>query len=115
MKRADFEHVIRAAADVVDDEVVVIGSQAVLGSHPNAPGSLLTSLELDVYPLTKPERSPEIDGSLGDGSRFHETYGYYAQGVGPETNKAPTGWQDRLVRVEVPEQGRGNVRRWRGV
>lgn len=102
MRRTDFEHVIRAAADIVDDEVVVIGSQAILGSHPDAPASLLTSLELDLYPRHKPERSGDIDGNLGDGSRFHETFGYYAQGVGRETAKAPTGWEDRLIRIEVP-------------
>ncbi len=32
---------------------------------------------------------------------FHETYGYYARGVGPETPIAPVGWQERLIRVGV--------------
>ena len=91
MKREDFDHVVRAAAEVVQDDLVVIGSQAVLGQHPNAPESLLTSLEVDLYPLTDPGRADLIDGALGDGSPFHETYGYYAQGVGPETAKAPAG------------------------
>ena len=27
----------------------------------------------------------KIDGAIGEGSQFHQTYGYYAQGVGPET------------------------------
>lgn len=102
MKRVEFEHVIRAVADVIDDEMVVVGSQAVLASFPDAPESLLTSLELDVYPRTRPERSADIDGAIGDGSRFHETFGYYAQGVGPETATPPAGWEERLVRVEVP-------------
>jgi hypothetical protein len=54
----------------------------------------------------------EIDGSLGDGSPFHGTYGYYAHGVGPETPIAPAGWEERLVRVEIPPrvgQERGPV------
>ncbi len=29
-------------------------------------------------------------------------YGYYAHGVGPETAKAPSGWQERLVKRDVP-------------
>jgi hypothetical protein len=29
VKREEFEHVIRAAADIVKDELVVVGSQAV--------------------------------------------------------------------------------------
>lgn len=102
MKRDEFEHVIRAAADVAEDDIVVIGSQAVLAQYPNAPATLLQSLEVDLFPKNNPERAEEIDGALGDGSRFHETYGYYAHGVGPETPIAPAGWEERLVRLELP-------------
>ena len=33
---------------------------------------------------------------------FHSTYGYYAHGVGPETIKAPAGWEGRLERLDLP-------------
>ena len=57
MKRGDLEHVIRAAASIADDpEIIVIGSQAVLGSIPNAPVSLLVSVEADIVPKNRPER-----------------------------------------------------------
>jgi Nucleotidyltransferase of unknown function (DUF6036) len=103
MRREDFEHVIAAAAEVSGErEIVVIGSQAILGSVPDPPEAMLFSMEADVYPLHDPAKAEEIDGSLGDGSFFHATYGYYAHGVGPETAKAPSGWQRRLVRVEIP-------------
>ena len=102
MTREEFEHVIKAAADVVKDEIVVIGSQAVLAQYPNAPASLLRSLEVDVFPRSEPQRADEIDGAIGEGSRFYETYGYYAHGVGPETAVAPAGWEGRLVRLELP-------------
>jgi hypothetical protein len=103
MRRDEFEHVIAAAANVTGhDEFVVIGSQAILGTHPAAPDAMLRSLEADVFPLHRPEDADDIDGALGDGSPFHRTYGYYAHGVGPETAKAPRGWQARLVRVPVP-------------
>lgn len=102
MRREEFEHVIRAAAAIVQDEIVVIGSQAVLAQYPDAPDSLLTSLEVDLFPRNDPQRSEEIDGAIGDGSRFHETYDYYAHGVGPETVVAPAGWEERLVRLELP-------------
>jgi hypothetical protein len=105
VNREEFEHVIRAAADIVKDDIVVIGSQAVLAQHPDAPALLLRSSEVDVFPRSDPTRSDEIDGAIGDGSRFHETYGYYAHGVGPEAVIAPTGWQDRLIPVEVPARG----------
>lgn len=74
MRREEFEHVIRAAAAIVRDEIVVIGSQAILGQYPNAPESLLESLEVDLFPRNDPERAGEIDGAIGDGSRFHQTY-----------------------------------------
>ena len=60
MRRAELEHVIRAAAAVAeDDEIVVIGSQAILGQFPDAPDSLLISREADVYPRNHPERGDE--------------------------------------------------------
>lgn len=102
MNREQFEHVIRAAATVVDDEIVVAGSQAVLGQFPSAPESLLQSLEVDVYPKHAPERAAEIDANLGDGSQFHASFDVYAHGIGPETIIAPAGWEDRLIRVELP-------------
>lgn len=101
MKRDQLEHVIRAAADITDDEIVVVGSQAVLFQFPDAPSQLLTSPEADVYPRNNPDRAIEIDGAIGDGSPFHDMYGYYAHGVGPETPIAPEGWESRLVRIET--------------
>lgn len=100
MTRDELEHVIRAAADIAqDDDIVVIGSQAVLGQFPDAPPSLRISVEADVYPRHRPERADVIDGSIGEGSPFHATYGYYAQGVGEETAVLPAGWRERLVPV----------------
>jgi len=100
LRRAELEHVIRAAAAVAEDEeIVVVGSQAILGQFPDAPESLLVSREADVYPRNRPELTDEIDGSLGDGSYFDSTYGYYAHAVGPETAIAPAGWEERLVPV----------------
>jgi hypothetical protein len=101
VNREQLGHLIRAAATIVDDEIVVAGSQAVLGQFPSAPPSLLRSLEAAVYPKHAPDRAAEIEASLGDGSQFHATYGIYAHGIGPETVVAPSGWQERLVRVEV--------------
>lgn len=106
MRRAELEHVIRAAATVVDDaEIVVIGSQSILGQFPDAPVSLLVSREADVYPRNHPERTDEIDGSLGDGSYFDSAYGYYAHAVGPETATLPAGWERRLIEVRNPNTG----------
>ena len=100
MRRADLEHVIRAAAAITgEDEIVVVGSQAILGAHPDAPPSLTRSVEADVYPRRRPDLADLIDGSIGEDSMFHETFGYYAQGVAPETAVCPAGWEGRLVIV----------------
>jgi len=56
-------------------------------------------METDVYPGNKPALADKVDGAIGEGSPFHEEFGYYAQGVGPETAVLPSGWQDRLVSI----------------
>jgi hypothetical protein len=100
MTRAELEHLIRVAADIAqDDEIVVLGSQAILGQFPDAPPSLRVSVEADLYPKNHPERADLIDGSVGEASPFHATYGYYAQGVGEETAVLPHGWRERLVPI----------------
>lgn len=109
MNRRQFDHVIRAAASVVgEDDIVVIGSQSILGAEPEAPEAMLRSMEADVYPKESPGRAIEIDGALGDGSPFHQTFGYYAHGVGPESVVAPLGWEERRVVVEVVGPVGGN-------
>lgn len=106
MRRQDLEHIIRAAADVTgDSDIVVIGSQAILGEHPDAPRQLLLSPEADVYPLHRRDRVDEIDGVLGEGSMFHDTHSYYAHGVGEETATLPSGWEERLVTVRSENTG----------
>jgi hypothetical protein len=53
-----------------------------------------------MFPLHQPELADLIDGAIGEGSPFHDTFGYYAQGVGPETALLPEGWRDRLIAVQ---------------
>ena len=58
MKRSDLEHIIRAAGSIADCErLIVIGSQAILGSFPQAPAELTMSEEADTYPLDAPEKA----------------------------------------------------------
>jgi hypothetical protein len=103
MKRAQLEHIIRAACTIADDdELVIIGSQSILAQFPDAPEELVVSLEADVYPRHHPERADLIEGSIGELSMFHETFGYYADGVGLHTATLPAGWEDRLVPIRGP-------------
>jgi len=101
VKRSQLEHLIRAAADVTQQyEIVVVGSQSILGSFPDAPADCVMSNEADLFALGAEELSDEIDGALGEFSQFHETYGYYAQGVDSRTSVLPARWRERLVRVQ---------------
>ena len=100
MTRQQLEHLIRAAAVIADDdELIVVGSQSVLGQFPDAPAELRVSVEADLYPKNHPERADLIDGTIGELSPFHDTYGYYAQGVGPSTAVLPAGWESRLIPI----------------
>src|SRR5947208_16586948 len=63
VNRQAFEHVVKAAADIVNDELVVVGSQAVLGQFPEASDELLQSMEVHVFPRTDPARAIEIDSA----------------------------------------------------
>lgn len=103
MKRTDLEHLIRAAAAITNQyEIIVVGSQSILGAVPEAPAALLVSMEADLYPKDRPDLSDLIDGAIGELSPFQQQFGYYAQGVGPETAVLPRGWQDRLVKIQGP-------------
>jgi hypothetical protein len=96
------EHAIRAACDVAEDpEVIVIGSQAILGTDPDAHEDLRQSIEADIAPKNKPESVDQIDGSLGEGSQFHETHGFYVHGISIAAAKLPAGWQERMLKVST--------------
>jgi hypothetical protein len=93
MTRDQLEHIIRAAGAIADTEdLVVIGSQAILGQFADAS-------DADVFPRDDPGRSELIDGSIGEGSPFQREFGYYAHGVDETTAILPAGWQERLILV----------------
>jgi hypothetical protein len=105
LTREAFEHAVRAAAAVLDArEVLVIGSQALHASvEGKLPPEALRSVEVDVAAVNgDPDgrKADLIDGSIGEASMFHETFGYYAQGVGETTAKLPHGWEERTIRVQ---------------
>jgi hypothetical protein len=100
LTRAQLEHIIRAAGTIAnDDDVIIIGSQAILGQFPDAPQELLISNEADVYPRTRTEHTDLIDATIGEGSHFQRSFGYYAHGVEESTAVLPDKWRERLVLV----------------
>lgn len=102
MRRDQLEHLIRAAGAILDEpEVIVIGSQAILASFDQSrlPAEATRSIEADIVPRSDPDETKAtlIDGTIGELSPFHSTFGVYAQGVGERTARLPNGWRDRLV------------------
>jgi hypothetical protein len=86
MTRTELEHIIRAAGTLADvEDLVVIGSQAVLGEFPGAPIDQIVTF-----------RSVERKNI-----RFirYQQFRGYAHGVGEETAILPQGWRDRLILV----------------
>ena len=114
MRRSDLAHIVRAASRIVDEsDVVIIGSQAILGSFDEheLPRQATFSREADVAFWDDDDeiKSDRVDGAIGEGSQFDASFGYYGQGVSISTAILPEGWRDRLVPLESPETrpGRG--------
>lgn len=106
MTLEQLEHLLRASAAITGcREIVVVGSQALLASYPDAPVGLLVSMDADLYPLHDADMADLIDGTIGELSPFHETFGYFAHGVGPETALLPESWMSRVVRIESANTG----------
>lgn len=107
MRREQLEHLIRAASAIARQQrFVVVGSQSVLGQFPDAPaGPLTMSMEADLIPIDDPATADLIDGTIGEGSSFHELYGYYAQGLEPDTAILPEGWEGRLTEINNANTG----------
>jgi hypothetical protein len=105
LKRAQLEHVLRAASRITGDrDVLVLGSQSVLGSAPEdeLPDEAVTSIQVDLAFLGDPDlaKADRVGAVIGELSTFHETFGYYAHGTAVAAVVLPPGWQQRLVAVE---------------
>lgn len=106
MTRGEFEHAVRAAGAVLGvHELIVIGSQALHGTlDDDLPEEATRSVEVDLAVEGDHDgrMADLVDGSIGEASMFHATFGYYAQGVTEATAVLPEGWRDRLVRFSSP-------------
>lgn len=105
MKRDQFEHTICAAGAILKSaEIIVIGSQAIHASVDFELPEAARSIEADISALDDKDGSKAdlIDGSIGELSAFQDAFGYYAQGVTPDTATLPRGWRKRLVPFITP-------------
>lgn len=124
MQRHQLESLLLAVARIVEvDDLVVIGSQAILGSlapGDDPPDEAIRSVEADIAVdptvarvdgIDPTELADLIDGALGELSHLHRTRGYYAQGVEVETAVLADGWRDRLVPL-VADDGERRAVGW---
>ena len=87
------------------DEIVVIGSQALLVGRNDVPRDLRFSREIDLYPIQdngnadkSTEMSEEINALFGEGSEFDQSFGFFIDGTDEATAKLSPSWRDRAVR-----------------
>lgn len=102
MNRQQLAHLLRSACQIAGDrDVLVIGSQAILGAYDedDLPAPATASLEADLTFLNDPDRakSDQVEAIIGELSGFHQENGYYAEGVHLDTATVPLGWRDRLI------------------
>ncbi len=102
MRRQELAHILRSAAQIVSDPgILVIGSQAILGTfwEDELPEEAWMSVEADVAFFDDPQalKADQVDGAIGELSQFHQENAYYGQGVEISTAILPDGWRDRLV------------------
>ena len=102
MQRSELAHVLRASSAIANEtSFILVGSQAVLLLLDEPPAELLLSAEIDLYPAMHPEKADLIDGAIGALSTFHDTFGYHADGVAPDTATLPRDWMERAVLTYV--------------
>lgn len=107
MRRDQLEHAIRAACQIVGrPEVIVVGSQSILGSisEGDLPDVATMSLEVGILPIADTNEetarlADQIEGVAGELSPFEDLHGFSIDGVDLSTSILPAGWRDRLVKV----------------
>lgn len=108
MRRDQLEHAIRTACQIIErPEVIVVGSQSVLGTYDEdqLPADATMSVEVDILPVADDNAetarlADAIEGVAGEFSTFEELHGYSIDGVDLETSVLPDGWRERLVKVQ---------------
>lgn len=100
MRKSQVDHVLRAAREISGGtgKFIIVGSQSLHGKYPDIVDTILVSREVDLL-IPGEKRLTELLNAIGEGSPFHETYGYYADPVSHDTAVLPKGWKGRLVNL----------------
>ena len=86
MRRDQLEHAIRTACQIIhQSEVIVVGSQAILGTYDESQLPTAETMSIEV---------------AGEFSPFEELHGFSIDGVDLDTAVLPDGSRTRLVKVQ---------------
>jgi hypothetical protein len=108
MRRDQLEHAIRTACQIIQhSEVIVVGSQAILGTYDEdeLPAAATMSIEVDILPIGDSNEETArladlIEGVAGEFSSFEQLHGFSIDGVDLDTAVLSDRWRDRLVKVQ---------------
>ena len=108
MRRDQLEHAIRTACQIIGQPaVVVVGSQAILGTFTEGqlPPEATMSIEVDILPIADDNNETArladlIEGLAGEWSPFEEQHGFSIDSADHDTAVLPDGWRERLVKVQ---------------
>lgn len=89
MRREELEHAIRAACQIIGHlEVIVVGSQSILGTYDEAdlPAEATMSVEVDILPVGDDvdevaALADLLEGVAGEFSPFEQLHGFSIDGV----------------------------------
>jgi hypothetical protein len=105
------DHILRAAGAVTGQmRFGLIGSASIFAWRADVPEEMALTREADLFACDVDEETAEriadeLDASLGQSSPFDETYGYYCDGVGPQTAILPSDWRNRAKPYSSPNTG----------
>jgi len=97
MKKQQVDHVLRAAGRITGEkQFIIIGSQSLHGKYPDLADDIVLSAEVDLIAKRDASRTEWLN-VIGQDSKFHDEFGYYADPVDETTATLPKGWKGRLV------------------
>lgn len=93
MRRDQLDHATRTACQIIEQpEVIVMGSQAILGTYDESrlPAAATMSIEIDILPIADSNDETArladlIEGVAGEFSPFEELHGFNIDGIDLET------------------------------
>jgi hypothetical protein len=91
---------VQAKERIQHTDYVIVGSLAILGAVQQPPGSMVVSIDVDVYLKNDPARTGELVEALGQGSPFEDEFGYYLDPVSPRLPSFNDGWESRLILID---------------